>query len=164
MIDSKVIYNAYNECDLSNYWQETPYESYYQIGAKSKGVVGEHIIKCYLQDKGFSVIPRISPGHDMIINNIKAEVKFSLASKRNYCNEYTFNHIGVLKDWERIIFCGINGDLQEQVVWFSKEDMIGIVGDNRYFSRQEGDDDFFSMGGRSKNLLCHSLAKSMEDW
>lgn len=91
MIDSKVIYNAYNECDLSNYWQETPYESYYQIGAKSKGVVGEHIIKCYLQDKGFSVIPRISPGHDMIINNIKAEV-----SSRQLLSEITVTNIPLI--------------------------------------------------------------------
>lgn len=39
MINSDTIYAAYEECDLNNYWTQTPYETYYSIGAKSKGLL-----------------------------------------------------------------------------------------------------------------------------
>lgn len=164
MINEKTIYKAYEECDLKNYWAHTPYETYYTIGAKSKGTVGESIVKCFLEAQGYTITKRTSPGHDLIIDGIKTEIKFSLASKRNLNKEFTFNHIGIQKDWERILFCGINGDLNEQIVWFSKEDFAEVIADRTCFARQEGEDDFFSMGNRSSALLSHPLAKSLEEW
>lgn len=61
-------------------------------------------------------------------------------------------------------FCGINGDLEECFVWFDKDILKHILYDEKYFALQEGDDDFFSMGNRSFNLLNHSLARKMEEW
>ena len=165
MIKDTVIYQAYTDCDLNNYWTKTPYEIYFTIGAKSKGTVGETIVKNYLESVGFIIKPRENAGHDAIVNGIKTEIKFSLASKRNLNNEYTFNHIGVNKDWERIIFCGINGNLQEKIVWFTNEEIQKILAEsNSCFRFQEGDDDFFSMGKNSTNLLNHSFAKNIMEW
>ena len=68
--------------------------------------------------------------------------------------------IGVNKDWERIIFCGINGNLQEKIVWFTNEEIKKILAEsNSCFRFQEGDDDFFSMGKNSTNLLNHSPSR-----
>lgn len=164
MINETTIYTAYELCDLDNPWHHTPYEIYYTIGAKSKGSVGEAIVAQFLREKGQKVNKRVNPGHDLIVDGIKTEIKFSLASKRN-CNKcFTFNHIGVNKDWERIIFCGINGDLEECFVWFDKNTLKQILHDEKCFTLQEGEDDFFSMGSRSSNLLNHPLAKKMEEW
>ena len=165
MIKEDVIYKAYDDCDLNNYWAKTPYETYYTIGAKSKGTVGETIVKNYLDDEGFAVGKRTTAGHDAIVNNIKTEIKFSLASKRNINNEFTFNHIGVNKDWERIVFCGINGDLEERIVWFTNKEIQKILAEkDSCFRIQEGADDFFSMGKNSTKLLNHPFAKTMQEW
>ncbi len=162
MIQSDVIYAAYNRCDLNNYWAGTPYEIYYTVGAKTKGAVGEAIVRCFLESHGKTVKYRKNPGHDMIVEGIKTEVKFSLASKRNTSCEFTFNHIGIEKDWERIIFCGINGDLEEKICWFSKDELINILNNTEIFRIQEGDDDFFSMGKKTAELL--NRGHSMEEW
>ena len=164
MINSESIYRAYQECDLNNYWAKTPYETYFTIGAKSKGTVGEMIVRKHLEDCDLEVQNRITSGHDAIVNGVKTEIKFSLASKRNENYEFTFNHIGVNKDWERIIFCGINGDLTEKIVWFTNEEIKEIFADTTCFRKQEGEDDYFSMGKCSTNLLNHSKAKNITEW
>lgn len=163
-IDKVIIEEAYELCDQKNYWINTPYETYAVLNAKSKGVVGEEIVKSFLASQEYKVEKRTNTGHDAIIFDIKTEIKFSLSSKRNTNYEFTFNHIGVNKDWERIIFCGINGDLDCAMKWFTNEEMKEILHDKTYFSRQEGPDDFFSMGQRSTLLLQHPYAKNMEDW
>ena len=61
MIKDTVIYQAYTDCDLNNYWAKTPYETYFTIGAKSKGTVGETIVKNYLESVGFIIKPREMP-------------------------------------------------------------------------------------------------------
>ena len=71
MIKDTVIYQAYTDCDLNNYWTKTPYETYFTIGAKSKGTVGETIVKNYLESVGFIIKPRENAGHDAIVNGIK---------------------------------------------------------------------------------------------
>lgn len=165
MIKESTIYKAYKDCDLRNHWLKTPYETYANLGAKSKGCVGETIVKCFLADSGFEVSNRTNVGHDAIVNGIKTEIKFSLASKRNMNHEFTFNHIGPKKDWERIIFCGINGDLEEEMVWFTNEEIQEIImEDDSNLRIQEGEFDFFSMGKNSTKLLNHPLAKTMQEW
>lgn len=163
-ISAEVIYKSYDNCDKKNYWIGTPYETYSVLGAKSKGVVGEEIVKTLLASYDFDIKKRTNPGHDAIVFDIKTEIKFSLASKRNMNYEFTFNHIGINKDWERIIFCGVNGDLNCEIKWFTNEEIKEITHDKTYFAKQEGPDDFFSMGKHSTLLLQHPYAKNMEDW
>lgn len=162
--EENTIKNAYSLCDLSNYWLNTPYEIYAALGAKSKGTVGEEIVKEFLKTQYFKVEKRVNTGHDAIVNNIKTEIKFSLASKRNVKYEFTFNHVGVNKNWERIIFCGVNGDLEVKMCWFTNEDVKAIIQESSCFAKQEGPDDFFAMGKNSTALLNHPYAKNMEDW
>ena len=64
---------------------------------------------------------------------LKTEIKFSLATERNYDGKFTFNHIGLKKDWEQIIFVGVNGDGEMKVAKFWKNDLPLYL-----FTRQSG--------------------------
>ena len=117
-LPDEVVLSAYKDFGLSsnNPREGTPFEKYYQIGAKQKGALGEIIVVSFLKNEGMTVDKPENQGHDRIINNYKTEIKFSCASKRNKDFLFTFNHISFCKDWERIIFCGINGDLEAKIV------------------------------------------------
>lgn len=169
-LPNEVVLSAYKDFGLSsnNPWEGTPFEKYYQIGAKQKGVLGEFIITSFLKSEGMVVVKPENQGHDRIVNNYKTEIKFSCASKRNKDFFFTFNHVSFCKDWERIIFCGINGDLESKIVWFSKEDMKKLFDEGILKHQQAGQennlDDYCIMGINSKKLLFHSLAKEMNSF
>lgn len=167
ILSEKTILSAYKEFGLSsnNPWGGTAFEKYYQTGAKQKGALGELIVASFLKNNGTDVEKPKNQGHDRIVNGWKTEIKFSCAFKRNQNFLFTFNHISFCKDWERIIFCGINGNLEAKIVWFSKEDMKILLNENILKHQQAGQennlDDYCVMGTNSKKLLFHSLAKEM---
>jgi hypothetical protein len=169
-LPDKIISSAYKEFGLSsnNPWEGTPFEKYYQTGAKQKGALGELIVASFLESEGMIVDKSKNQGHDRIVNNYKTEIKFSCASKRNQDFLFTFNHISFCKDWERIIFCGINGNLEAKIVWFSKENMKELLDESILKHQQAGQennlDDYCIMGTNSKKLLFHPLAKEMSSF
>ena len=99
-----------------NLWIDTPYEKYYKMTSKTKGTFGERQVKKILIAMGHTVTKPVNTGHDLIIDgSIKLEVKFSLASAPTLKNQklidpnsFMFQHIGQGKDWDKILFCGIN--------------------------------------------------------
>lgn len=167
-LNESIVYLAYKDFGLSsiNPWEGTPFEKYYQTGAKQKGALGELIVASFLKDRGFLVEKSTDLGHDRTINGWKTEIKFSCATKRNFDFLFTFNHISFCKDWDRIIFCGINGDLEAKIVWFSKEDMRILLQEGLLKHQQAGKDnnldDYCVMNKDSNKLLFHSRAKEME--
>ena len=168
VLSEKTILSAYKEFGLSsnNPWEGTPFEKYYQTGAKQYGALGELIIASFLENEGMRIEKPKNQGHDRIINGWRTEIKFSCASKRNQNFLFTFNHISFCKDWERIIFCGINGDLEARIIWFSKEDMEKLLNEGILKHQQAGQennlDDYCIMGNNSRKLLFHTLAKEMD--
>lgn len=139
-----------------NKWHNTPYEEYDTLGTKAKGTWGEDFVKRLLISQGYKVENRTSAGHDCIANGIKTEIKFSLASERNHNYNFTFNHVSKGKDWEQIIFVGVNGDLEIIGTMFTK-DKLPLI---ELFSPQQGgkkldNDDYMSTGERAKKLLWH---------
>ena len=169
-IPNYIIDNSIKNYITENPWKNTPYEEYYSINNKTKGAVSEIILENILKNIfNFNVSERINEGHDRIVNNIKTEFKFSLATKRNIKHQYMFNHIALEKDWDRIIFCGINGDLQVDLVWFTKDEIKKILNDLNYFNHQQGgeksqNDDYMSTGLKSTNLINHLKAKNIGDF
>jgi len=105
---------------------------------------------------GYEVSPPTDPGHDRIIDGYKTEIKFSLAvSKGNQIidDKFIINHVAVGKDWERLIFCGINPQdsrsRRVQMYYFNKEDFADYIstGDRTIFKHQQsgskvGNDDY----------------------
>ena len=154
----------------NNPWKNTLYEDYYFLGNRTKGTVSEIILENILKDIfNLNVTNRTNEGHDRIVNNIKTEFKFSLATERNFKHQYMFNHVALEKDWDRIIFCGVNGDLEVDLVWFTKDEIKKLLNDPNYFTHQQGgnksqNDDYLSSGLKSSNLITHLKAKNMGDF
>ena len=90
--------------------------NYHGLGNKQKGVLGEYFTEKYMRDTRGSVVePPKHSDHDRIIDGYKTEIKFSLAvsdSKKDVivCDKFMINHVACKKDWDRLIFVGINPD------------------------------------------------------
>ena len=108
-------------------------------------------------------------GHDRVIDGYKTEMKFSLASK-GIKDSFTMNHVSICKDWERLIFTGINVDGNNRMYWMDKKDFINnINSDKRIFNYQQGgkkgeNDDYMIMGTNVMKLKDIGLFRSMETW
>lgn len=174
MIKENLIFQAYEIHDKKRknngpLWENTPYEKYEKAAAKTKGCYGELIVSNFISSIYNLIVEKAdNPGHDRKVNNKKTEIKFSCATDRNFNFEFMFNHVGFEKDWERIIFCGVNGDLEEKIVWFTKEDLLKTKEEGFWAHQQGGkkseNDDWMCTGNNSTKLLNHPLAKKMEEF
>lgn len=155
--------------EVFNPWVGTPFESYKELNNIQKGNIGEKIVKAYMSNKGHNVREHHvrTDGYDLIIDEIKTEVKFSLAqtdTKRKCIKHDTFiiNHVSNCKDWDRLIFLGINLDESYYCKYFTKEEFNKQFKD-KYFSRQQGgnssgNDDYMCSGVNVIEML-----KEMKD-
>lgn len=141
-----------------NPWKNTILADYYALSPVSKGSKAEEFVAKVLTDMGYKVERRRSTGHDRIINGKRTEIKFALATKRNYDYECIFNHIGLKKDWENIIFCCVNGDLTIRMVMFTRDTFPFEVFNTQQGGKSSGNDDYMTSGTRSKELLFHKDA------
>ena len=112
-----------------NVWVGTPYETYYKLSSKAKGTFGERQMKKIFLLFGHVIEKSLNVEHDMIVDGSKVEIKFSLASeptdkkldaKRIEVNGFIFNHIGLKKDWEKLVLCGINPKKTNPFINFRK--------------------------------------------
>jgi hypothetical protein len=107
-----------------NPWKGTYFENYPYLNNKRKGMFGEKLVAKYMPYLNCSVRNRKTSGQDFIIDGYKTEVKISLAHAGKK-NRFALNHISFKKDWERLIFVGINVDLPtSRIVFFSKKDLL----------------------------------------
>lgn len=155
----------------SNKWEGTPLETYEKLGPKAKGKYGEGVIKAIFESYGFQVEPHKNENdpYDLIVEGIRSEAKFSAATDRNYLNQYTYNHIAMEKDWGRLILCGVNGDLEYKVVWFTKDEVAEIMECESFLKHQQGgkyskNDDFMCTSSRTTKLMNHPYAKTPDQW
>lgn len=81
------------------------------------------------------------------------------------------NHVGVKKDWERIIILLIGPNLDDDhLVWFTKEAFLEMNKTKKYFTRQQGgkrgkNDDRMSTGKKLENLINSGLATELSsEW
>jgi|TARA_R110000796_G_scaffold57287_1_gene132327 hypothetical protein len=116
---------------MNNNWASDPiFENYHKLGNKQKGVLGEYFVENYMKSLKNSVVQKArSTGHDRIIDGHKTEIKFSLANSTGKViniNRFMINHVSIGKDWDRLIFCGINplgcGADRVRMYYFNKED------------------------------------------
>lgn len=189
-----------------NNWIGTLFEKYIEVSTKNKGVFGEFMVEKYMEISGHSVEPPTDTGHDRIIGGIKTEIKFSLANSptikgaRNPLlgqklinpDEFTFNHIAEGKDWDRLIFFGINPHSKQKgtnwglyhkrassqikpkqirAYWMSKEDFGKHMRTlQTIFSRQQGgkkgnNDDYMTAGYRKfQDLINLPFVHDIKKW
>ena len=150
-------------------WVNTNFENYVYLLNTQKGIFGEMFVERYMRKKGSIVMPRENKGHDRIIDGYKTEIKFSLCVRSEEGLKEDFfmiNHISINKDWERLIYFGVNFALSKsRLIWFNKEDFIQNVDS---FKNQQGgktvDNDDFMYSGDINNLLILPFIKKIDFW
>jgi hypothetical protein len=154
-------------------WIGTPFEGYVFMSPKQKGTFGERFVSKYFMLKGSKVEKPKNTGHDRIIDDKLLEIKFSLATrdKKGGINEDQFiiNHVSKDKDWERLVFFGINPSEDNcRFFWFCKEDFIQhLESDECVFASQQGgksigNDDYICT--KIDKLKSMPFVKSIDQW
>ena len=166
----------YIEQNLEDPWQRTPFEGYVFMSPKQKGEFGERFTSKYLTHLGCNVkrAKTSTAGHDRVVDDILTEIKFSLAIRNRskggvIFDKFIINHVSSGKDWERLVFVGINENEEDlRVIWFTKEDFNNhIASSNSLFKVQQGgkgvgNDDYICTN--VKNLLECEWVKSISVW
>ena len=163
-------------------WRETPFQGYRYLDNKQKGDYGELFVSKYMRMLGHDVKDtRLNNGgHDRIINDHLVEIKFSLAhtDHKKQCvkpDTFTMNHVSLEKDWERLIFVGINPQSHESHIKFiTKQSFAELLVNNqeefrKYFGRQQGgkksnNDDYISSESKLRSLLNSKHMKMINQW
>ena len=100
--------------NTSSSWVKKEFPQYAIADAKNKGKIGEEIFYNLCVENGKDIIwNNNNDDHDFVINGVKVELKFSLASNKagaglGIVDKFTFNHIATHKDWEYLVLMGIN--------------------------------------------------------
>lgn len=156
-------------------WVGTPFQGYVFMSPKQKGEFGERFVSKYFEAKGSEVkkAKTSTAGHDRVIDNILTEIKFSLATRdkkggvKKDC--FIINHLAKKKDWERLVFFGINSIEEDcRLIWFTKQDFVShLNSENPVIQHQQtgassNNDDYFCT--KVDKLLECSFVKSIHEW
>ena len=161
--------------NLKDPWINTPFEGYVFLSPKQKGEFGERCVSKYFVTKGSKIkkAKTSTAGHDRIIDGILTEIKFGLATRDKIGgikeDQFIINHVSKDKDWERLVFFGINSTEDNcRFFWFSKQDFLEhLESDNCLFSAQQGgksigNDDYICT--KIDKLKCMPFVKTIEQW
>jgi len=161
--------------NLYDPWIDTPFKGYRYMDNKQKGELGERYATLMLEHLGHNVeMPHSSTaGYDRIVNGIKTEIKFSLAHTDNKkkClkkDMFTLNHVSHGKDWERLLFVGINREPEDmRIGWMTKEDFSKAC--SLYFGSQQGgkkvqNDDYLCAGKNLIRLIESEYMNDITEW
>lgn len=156
-------------------WIGTSFQGYVFMSPKQKGEFGERFVSKYFQYKGHQVkrAKTSTAGHDRVIDGILSEIKFSLATRDKKGgvkeDQFIINHVSKDKDWERLIFFGINNTEEgSRLFWFTKQDFLNhLESDNCLFAPQQGgksigNDDYICT--KVNYLVECDWVKSVEEW
>jgi hypothetical protein len=185
MLDSSIIFEISKENEVQNYikenlfdpWVNTPFSGYRFMDNKQKGALGEMIVRLFFSKYGFPVkkAETSTSGHDLVIGDILTEVKFSLSHtdiqrKKTKEDCFTMNHVAIGKDWERLIFLGVNFDTSKVRCKFMTKDLfLEALNTGEYFSYQQGgkntkNDDYIIASNKLVKLIKSRYMKDVSEW
>ena len=165
-------------------WIGTNFEGYVFMSPKQKGEFGERFVHKYMELLEYKLerAATSTAGHDRIVlhyleevmtSRYLTEIKFSLACRNTKGSvtddKFIINHVSVGKDWERLIFCGINPNEEDvRFVFITKEDFEAhLKSDNCLFNVQQGgkkvgNDDYICT--KVATLLECDFVKEISEW
>ena len=165
----------YIDSNVQDPWEDTNFKGYVYMSPKQKGEFGERFVSIYMLNADHAVkrAKTSTAGHDRVIDGIRTEIKFSLATrnKKGGVNKDKFiiNHLACGKDWERFIFCGINPNEEDiRIFYILKADFEAhLKSDDCLFNVQQGgkdsgNDDFICT--KVKELLECDFVKDISEW
>ena len=168
----------FNDGSLADYiseqtidpWQNTPFCDYVFMSPKQKGEFGERFVSKFMGDVMSCDVQRAktsTAGHDRVIDKWLVEIKFALATRDakkggTKKDSFIINHVSRDKDWQRLIFFGINEDEKDaRLYYFNKADFLyHLQSDKCLFAHQQG-------GKKIENddYICTKVNKLIqEDW
>jgi len=160
-----------NICDP---WSGTIFAGYKFLNTKQKGILGELYLENIIKELNIPISNAVNSGHDRVIDNKKVEFKFSLSitdSKTQKIKDKVFmlNHVSIGKDWDILIFAGIQKDLTPIIKYITKEDFISCLKNENYFSFQQGgstveNDDYMCSGSKLLLLLNSKYMRDLTEW
>jgi hypothetical protein len=156
-------------------WVGTSFQGYVFMSPKQKGEFGERFVAKYFEAKNHQVkrAKTSTAGHDRVIDDIRTEIKFSLATRNKKGgvkeDQFIINHVSKDKDWERLVFFGINNTEEaSRLFWFTKEDFLKhLESDGCLFAAQQGgksigNDDFICT--KVNKLVECDFVKAIDEW
>ena len=156
-------------------WIGTSFEGYVYMSPKQKGEFGERFVSKFFELMHCNVkrAKTSTAGHDRVVDNYLTEIKFSLATRDKKGgvkkDQFIINHVSKDKDWERLVFFGINQNQNDsRLIWFTKEDfLIHLESDKNCFASQQGgksigNDDYICT--KVDRLIECSFVKSITEW
>ena len=173
----------------NNNWKQDPvFKDYHKLGNKQKGVVGEFYVEKLMTALGSTVTPPEHTDHDRIIDDMKTEIKFSLAAsdgEKIIKDKFIINHVAMTKDYDRLLFCCINppeswdnvkvrrNDTlpyeRTRVHFIEKSDLVEYMnseGDKLFKHQQSGEkggnDDYICTN--VDKLIALPFVKKISDW
>ena len=166
-------YIQQNTCDP---WKGTEFEGYVYMSPKQKGEFGERFVSAFFSTIMECTVERAktsTAGHDRVIDRILTEIKFGLATRDKKGgvkkDSFIINHVSRDKDWERLVFFGINPDENEaRLYYFTKEDFLShLASPNCLFAHQQGgksieNDDYICT--KVADLLCQPWVRPITMW
>ena len=168
--------------NLYDPWVGTPFQGYRYLDNKQKGNYGELFTSKILESQGLAVekASKTNDEYDRKIGDYKVEIKFSLShtdhkKQTTKENSFTMNHVAQHKNWDRLVFVGINYSIDESIGKFmEKTTFDDLLHNNKqifdmYFSIQQGgknsnNDDYISSGKKLENLLNSEYMKDLSQW
>tara|TARA_B100002019_G_scaffold136357_1_gene117492 strand:+ start:205 stop:741 length:537 start_codon:yes stop_codon:yes gene_type:complete len=155
----------YIDDNLKDPWKGTPFEGYVFMSPKQKGEFGERFVSKFMEEMSCKVkrAATSTAGHDRVIDDILTEIKFALATRNKKggvtVDKFIINHVSVGKDWQRLIFCGVNPDEKDLRIFFiTKENFEAhLKSDKCYFNVQQGGK---SVG--NDDYICTNVAALLE--
>jgi hypothetical protein len=125
---------------VTDNWRLSRWNIWQKQGNKKKGKTGENLIEHYLEAKKYenNHAGGASLDFDLQFNehNIEVKTSFALKTKGEIIHDnFKWQHIGMHKNWEYIVFIGINPEVplgrvrrgwradpkELNVLWFTKE-------------------------------------------
>lgn len=173
----------------TNPWVGTIWEEFYTYNPSRKGSAGEIMIPSYLfKTFGISESRRTDAGHDRELSSVlpvlasevngkaiswRTEIKISLAARAKK-NKFMFNHISLSKNFDRMIFLGVNigdiGPADSNFYWMTRRDVETAI-ELKLFKRQQsgqngGNDDYIFACSTKKlaKMHAHKLFRTFDTW
>jgi len=143
----------------------TRWAPYLSIHPSLKGKAGEKYVTQTLLQHGYDVRPRVNSGHDFILDNKKFELKFSLASKGKPDN-FTWNHVGIQKDWDILLTVGINLEITDRWLWVTKKDFTNFWDEAWSYQQggQKAKNDDFGLLDSVEEYMSLDWVNHFDDW
>ena len=161
--------------DTTDGWETSKFNAWQKQGNKAKGTTGENYIKYFLDTQGYLNVVKVGGcrDHDLKSDSQNIEVKTSFAMKNDgkiIHDSWKFQHIGFHKDWEYIVFIGINPPLSMgrvrrgwrdnpkdfNVAWFTREQLENFRNEELLTPQQGGkkgeNDDWWTTGSFFKDI------------